>query len=92
MCVPPCIFVPDIELDYLTNSHVKLDILVDMQEPFSNSHHKIACDYDEDTLSLVKEPYLAISEVSLPSNSDSSSGNASIAFEYYCYEIEADAP
>ncbi len=42
-------------------------------------------------MSLVEEPTLASSEVSLSDNSDSSAGNTSIAFEYYCYEIEADA-
>ncbi len=91
-CVPPCIFVPDKELDCLTDSHVKLNILVDTQEPFNDSHHKIAFNYDEDTMSLVEEPILATSEVSLSNNSDSSAGIASIAFEYYCYEIEADTP
>ncbi len=92
MCVPPCIFVPDKELDFLTYSHVTLDILVDTQEPFSSCHHKIAFDYNEDTVSLVEEPTLATLDVSLSNNSDSSAGNASIAFEYYCYEIEANAP
>ncbi len=43
-------------------------------------------------MSLVEEPTLATLEVSLSDNSDSSAGTASIAFEYYCYEIEADAP
>ncbi len=76
----------------MTDSHVKLDIFVEMQEPFSNSHHKIAFDYDEDTMSLVEEPTLATSEVSLSDNFDSSAGKASIALEYYCYEIEADPP
>ncbi len=42
-------FVPDKELDCLTNSHIKLNILDDTQECFSNSHHKIAFDYDGDT-------------------------------------------
>ncbi len=32
-CVPPYIFVPDRELDFLTDSHVILDILVDTQLP-----------------------------------------------------------
>ncbi len=90
--VPPCIFVLDKELDFLTDSHVKLDILDDMQEPFCSSHHKIAFNYDEDTVSLVEEPTLATLEVSLSDNSDSSAGNTLIAFEYYCYEIEADTP
>ncbi len=75
----------------MTDCHVKLNILVDTQEPFSHSHHKIAFDYDEDTVSLVEEPTLATSEVSPSDNSDSSAGNASIAFEYYCYETKADA-
>ncbi len=92
MCVPPCIFVPDRELDFLTDSHVKLNILVDTQEPINDSHHKIAFDYDEDTVSLVDEPTLATSDISLSDNSDSSAGNTNIAFEYYCYEVEADAP
>jgi hypothetical protein len=43
-------------------------------------------------MSLVEEPTLAKSEVSLSDNSDSSAWNPSTAFEYYCYEIEADAP
>jgi hypothetical protein len=43
-------------------------------------------------MSLVEEATLATLEVSLSKNSDSSAGNASIAFEYYCHEIEADAP
>jgi hypothetical protein len=43
--VPPCIFVPDRKLDCLIDSHVKLDILVDMQEPLNDSRHKIAFDY-----------------------------------------------
>ncbi len=63
-----------------------------MQEPFNDSHHKIVFDYDEDNMSLVEEPTLATLEVSLSDNSDSSAGNASIALEYYCYEINADAP
>ncbi len=46
--VSQCIFGPDKELDYLTSSHVKLNSLDNMQECLSNSHHKIAFDYDED--------------------------------------------
>ncbi len=42
-------------------------------------------------MSLVKEPTLSTWDVSLSDNSDSSAGNASTAFEYKCYEIEADA-
>ncbi len=76
----------------MTDSQVKLDILVDRQEPFNDSHHKIAFDYDVDTVSLVEEPTLATLEVSLSDNSDSSAGNTSIALEYYCYEREAGAP
>jgi hypothetical protein len=76
----------------LTDSHDKLDILVDTQEPLSKSHYKIAFNYNEDTVSLVEEPTLAKSEVSLSNNSDSSAGNVSIAFEYNCDEVEADAP
>jgi hypothetical protein len=49
--VPLCVFVPDMELDCLTDSHIKLNILDDMQECFSNSNHKIAFDYDKDTMS-----------------------------------------
>jgi hypothetical protein len=92
LCVPPCIFVPDRELDCLTDSHVKLNILYYTQELLSNSHHKIAFNYDEDTVSLVEESTLTLSEISLSDNSDSSAGNTPLAFEYYCYDIEADAP
>jgi hypothetical protein len=48
--VPPFVFVPDEELDGLTNSHDKLNILDDTQECLNNSHCKIAFDYGEDTL------------------------------------------
>ncbi len=63
-----------------------------MQEPFHDRHHKIAFDYDEDTVSLVEEPNLATLEVSLSDNSNSSAGNASADFEYYFCEIETDTP
>jgi hypothetical protein len=43
----------------LTDSHVKLNILVD-------SHHKIAFDYNEDTMSLVEELTLTKSEYFSP--------------------------
>jgi hypothetical protein len=43
-------------------------------------------------MSLVEELTLDTSEVSLSNNTISSAGNATIAFEYHCYEIEADAP
>ncbi len=49
--VPLCVFVPDKELDCLTNSHFKLNTLDNTQECLSNSHHKIAFDNDEDTVS-----------------------------------------
>ncbi len=42
--VPFCVFVPDEELDGLTNSNDKLNTLDNMQECLSNSHHKIAFD------------------------------------------------
>jgi hypothetical protein len=67
-------------------------LVVDTQEPFNDSHHKIAFDYDEDSMSLVEELTLATLKVSLSNNSNSSIGNASTAFEYKCYKIEADAP
>jgi hypothetical protein len=76
----------------LNDSHIKLDILIDMQELFKDSHHKLALDYDEDTVSLMEEPTLSTLDISLSDNSDSSAGNASTAFEYKCYEIEADTP
>jgi hypothetical protein len=81
LCVQPFVFVPDRELDFLTDSHIKLDILVDTQEPFKDSHHKVALDYDEDTVSLVEEPTLSTLDISLSDNSNSSAGNASTAFE-----------
>jgi hypothetical protein len=89
---PLCVFVPDMELDCMTDSHAKLNSLDDTQEYFSNSNHKIAFDYNEDTMSLVEELTLDTLEVLLSDNIISSAGNATIAFEYYCYEIEADTP
>jgi hypothetical protein len=86
------IFILDRELDLLTDSHVKLDILVDTKEPFKNSHHKVAFDYDKDTVSLMEEQTLSTSDISLSNNSKSSAGNASTAFKYECCEIEADTP
>ncbi len=38
--VPLCVFVPDAELDGLTNGHDKSNTLGDAQECLSNSHHK----------------------------------------------------
>jgi hypothetical protein len=43
-------------------------------------------------VSLVEESTLAALEVFLSDSSESSAGNAPIAFEHYCYEIEADTP
>ncbi len=40
--VPLCVFVPDKELNCLTDSHIKLNSLDDTQECLSNSNHKIA--------------------------------------------------
>ncbi len=65
----------------MTDSHVKLDTLVDTQESFSTSHHRIAFEYDENTVSLVVDPTLSTLDISISDNSDSSTGNAS-AFEY----------
>jgi hypothetical protein len=89
--VPLCVFVPDKELDCLTDNHIKLNSLDDKQECLSNSNHKIAFDFDKDTMSLVEELTLDTLEVSLSKNTISSAGNTTIAFEYHCYEIEADA-
>ncbi len=83
------VFVPDRELDLLTDSHVKLDILVDTQEPLSTSHHRTAFEYDEDTVSLVVDPTLPTLDTSISDNSNSSARNAS-AFEYECYEVKDD--
>jgi hypothetical protein len=76
----------------LTDSHIKLNSLDDTQEFFSHSNHKIAFDYNKDTMSLVEKLTLDTLEVSLSDNTISSAGNTTIAFEYHCYEIEADAP
>jgi hypothetical protein len=75
----------------LIDSHDKLDILVDTQEPLNTSHHRIGFEYDEDTLSLVVDPTLSTLNISISDNSDSSTGNAS-AFEYECYEVKDDTP
>ncbi len=76
----------------MTDSHIKLNSLDDRQECLNNSNHKIAFDYDKDTMSLVEELTLDILEVLLSNDTISSAGNATIAFEYHCYEIEADSP
>ncbi len=91
LSIPLYVFVPDREPDLLTDSHVELDILVNAQEPLSTSHHKIAFQYNEDTVSLVVDPNLSTSDISISNNSDSSAGNAS-AFEYECYEVKGDTP
>ena len=76
----------------MTESHDKNN-LDDTQECLSNSNQKIAFDYDEDTMSLAEELTLDAQEVLLSNNNTiSSAGNATIAFEYHCNEIEADAP
>jgi hypothetical protein len=90
--VPLCVFVPDKECNCMTDSHNKLNSLDDMQKCLSNSNHKIAFDYNEDTMSLAEELTLDTLEVLFSDNTISSAGNATIAFEYHCYEIEADAP
>jgi hypothetical protein len=76
LSVPVYVFVPGRELDLLTDSHVKLDTLVDTQEPLSTSHHRIALEYDEDTVSLVVDPTLCTLDISISDNSNSSAGNA----------------
>ena len=81
----------DMNLDGVTDSHVKLNILDDTQECLNNSHHRIALEYDEDTLSLVVDPTLSTLDISVSDNSDSSTGSAS-AFEYECYEVKDDTP
>ncbi len=43
-------------------------------------------------MSLVEDPTLTTAETLPSNNSDFSAGNAPIAFECYCYEIEANAP
>jgi hypothetical protein len=53
------VFVPDREQEFLTDSHIKLDTLVDTQEPSNTSHHRVAFNYDEDTVSLVEEQILS---------------------------------
>jgi hypothetical protein len=85
------VFVPDREPDLMTDSHVKLDTLVDTQESFNTSLHRIALEYDEDTVSLVVDPTLSTLKIPISDNSDSSTGNAS-AFEYECYEVKDDTP
>jgi hypothetical protein len=52
--IPPCVLVPDKELNGSTNSHVELNTLDDTQECLITSHHKLAFDDDEDTMSRWK--------------------------------------
>jgi hypothetical protein len=75
----------------LTDSHVELNTLADTQEPLSTSHHKIAFEYDEDTVSLVIDSTLSTSDISISDNSNSSAGNA-LAFEYECYKVKESTP
>ncbi len=75
----------------MTDSHNKLDILVDTQELLNTSHHRISFEYDEDTVSLVADSTLSTSDILISDNSDSSTGNA-LAFEYECYEVKDDTP
>ncbi len=75
----------------MTDSHEKLDILVDTQELLNTSHHRIGFEYDEDTVSLVLDPTLSTSNISISDNSNSSTGNAS-SFKYVCYEVKDDTP
>ncbi len=75
----------------MTDSHVKIDTLVDTQESFSTSHHRIGLKYDEDTVSLVVDPTLSTSDISISDNSNSSTGDAS-ALEYECYDVKDDTP
>ncbi len=42
----------DLNLNRVTDIHVKLNILDNMQECLNNSHWKIAFDYDEDTAKI----------------------------------------
>jgi hypothetical protein len=57
--------VPDRKPALLTDSHDKLDILVDTQELLNTSHHRIGFEYDEDTVSLVVDPTLSTSDISV---------------------------
>ncbi len=62
------VFVSDKEPDHLTDSLVKLDTLADTQESFSTSHHRIALEYDEDTVSLVVDLLCRLSRTSIIHN------------------------
>ncbi len=56
----------DMNLYRMTDSHVKLNIFDDMQECLNNSHHRIALEYYEDTLSLVVDLTLSTSDILSP--------------------------
>ncbi len=88
---PLYVFVPDREPDLLTDSHVKLDILVDTQELLNTCHLRIGSEYDEDTVSLAVDPTLSTSDILISNNSNSSTGNAS-TFKFECYEVKDDTP
>ncbi len=75
--------VPDREPALLTDSHNKLDILVDTQG--------IGFEYDEDTVSLVVDPTLSTLDISISNNSNLSTGNE-LAFDYECYQVKDDTP
>ncbi len=83
------VFFPDKEPDCLIDSHIKLDTLVDTQKSFCTNHHRIVLEYDEDTVSLVVDPTLSTSDISIYNNSNSSTRKAS-AFEYEYYEVKDD--
>jgi hypothetical protein len=87
--VPLYVCVPYREPALLTESHNKLDILVDTEEFLNTSHHSICFEYDEDTVHLVVDPTLTTLDISIFDNSDLSTGNA-LAFEYECYEVKED--
>ncbi len=72
--VPQCVFVLDKECDCMTDSHDELNSLYDTQECLSNSNHKIAFDYNEDTMSLAEELNLDTSKVLLSDITISSAG------------------
>ncbi len=74
----------------MTDSHIKLETLVDTQESGNTSHHKIAVKYDKDTVSLAENQTLSTLDMLISNNSNSSAGNAS--FEYECQEIEDEPP
>ncbi len=56
-----------------------------------NCASAISCGSDAVTCPVLGRIIIDTSEVSLSKKTISSAGNATIAFEYHCYEIEADA-